>query len=87
MSLRLEPAQVFVAGRRGRARRTPLAVGEPVGSSSRAGLVSFLRFVQRAGVARVLEERARLPGQERHTGLTAPQQSLLRRFGSRSGSG
>jgi hypothetical protein len=52
------------------------AAGEPLGSSVRAGLASFLRFVQRAGVARALAEAVRLPVQERRNGFTVVQKSL-----------
>jgi hypothetical protein len=50
--------------------------GEPLGSSARAGLAAFLAFVRRAGVARALRERVRLPVQERRTGFTVVQKSL-----------
>ena len=33
----------------------------PAGRSARAGLAGFLRFVRRAGAARALRERVRLP--------------------------
>jgi DDE family transposase len=52
------------------------AVGEPLGSSARAGLASFLGFVRRAGVERALAEAVRLPVQERRTGFTVVQKSL-----------
>jgi DDE family transposase len=52
------------------------AAGVPVGSSARAGLASFLRFVQRAGVERALADAVRLPVQERKNGFTAVQKSL-----------
>lgn len=51
------------------------AEGVPVGSSSRAGLASFLAFVERAGVWRVLAARVRLPAQERRGGFTHLQKS------------
>ena len=54
----------------------PAAEGEPLGSSARAGLASFLRFVQRAGVERALAEAVRLPVQERRNGFTVVQKSL-----------
>src|SRR5437660_12351840 len=44
--------------------------GQPAGSSSRAGLAAFLRFVHQVGLERVLRERVRLPVQERRTGFT-----------------
>jgi hypothetical protein len=47
-----------------------------VGSTARAGLVSFLGFVQRAGVARALAAAVRLPVQERRTGFTPVPKSL-----------
>ena len=50
--------------------------GRPLGSSARAGLAGFLRFVRRAGVERALAERVRLPVQERRTGFTVVQKSL-----------
>jgi hypothetical protein len=55
----------------------PAAAGVPLGSSGRAGLASFLGFVQRAGVERALAEAVRLPIQERKTGFTAVQKSLV----------
>jgi len=51
--------------------------GEPLGSSARAGLAAFLGFVRHAGVARALRERVRLPVQERRTGFTLVQKSLV----------
>ncbi len=53
----------------------PAAAGVPLGSSARAGLAGFLRFVQRAGVARALAT-VRLPVQERTNGFTHVQKSL-----------
>ena len=50
--------------------------GQPAGSSSRAGLAAFLRFVRQVGLERVLRERVRLPVQERRTGFTGVQKSL-----------
>src|SRR5919201_6558728 len=50
--------------------------GEPAGSSSRAGLAAFLRFVRQVGLERVLRERVRLPVQERRTGFSVAQKSL-----------
>ena len=50
--------------------------GQPVGSSSRAGLAAWLQFVRQVGLARVLRERLRLPVQERRTGFTVVQKSL-----------
>jgi hypothetical protein len=50
--------------------------GTPLGSSARAGLASFLRFVRRAGVERALAGAVRLPVQERATGFTTVQKSL-----------
>ena len=54
----------------------PAAGGEPLGSSARAGLVSFLRFARRVGAVRALAERVRLPVQERATGFTVVQKGL-----------
>jgi hypothetical protein len=54
----------------------PAAAGEPLGSSGRAGLASFLRFVQRAGVEPTLAAAVRVPVQERRTGFTRVQKSL-----------
>jgi len=51
-------------------------VGQPVGSSARAGLASFLGFVRRLGVAEALATRVRLPIQERRSGFTLVQKSL-----------
>ena len=51
-------------------------VGQPVGSSARAGLASFLDFVRRLGVAEALATRVRLPIQERRSGFTLVQKSL-----------
>ena len=53
----------------------PGTEGAAVGSTARAGLASFLGFVQRAGVARALAA-VRLPVQERRTGFTQVQKSL-----------
>src|SRR5436190_17091820 len=53
----------------------PGAEGQAVGSTARAGLASFLGFVQRAGVARALAA-VHLPVQERRTGFTQVQKSL-----------
>jgi hypothetical protein len=50
--------------------------GLPAGSSSRAGLAAFLRFVRQVGLDRVLRERVRLPVQERRTGFSVGQKSL-----------
>ncbi|HSD60231.1 MAG TPA: transposase [Burkholderiales bacterium] len=50
--------------------------GQAVGTSAHAGLASFLRFVQRAGVESVLHQAVRLPVQERRTGFTQAQKSL-----------
>jgi len=52
------------------------AAGAPLGASARGGLASFVGFVHRAGVARALAERVRLPVQERVTGFTVVQKSL-----------
>lgn len=54
----------------------PAVAGEPLGSTARAGLASFLRFVQRVGVGRALADAVRLPVQERKTGFTVVQRSL-----------
>ena len=53
----------------------PAAVGEPLGSSARAGLASFLDFVERLGAWRPLQEQLRLPVQERRSGFTHLQKS------------
>jgi len=53
-----------------------LEAGQPVGSSARGGLASFLRFVRRLGVGETLAARVRLPIQERRTGFTIVQKSL-----------
>src|SRR5690349_17503149 len=50
--------------------------GQPAGSSSRAGLAGWQRFVRQVGLERVLRERLRLPVQERRTGFTVVQKSL-----------
>ena len=50
--------------------------GAPLGASGRAGLAAFLGFVRRAGVARTLAERLRLPVQQRRSGFTVVQKSL-----------
>src|SRR3954453_8710321 len=50
--------------------------GAAVGSTARAGLASFLGFVQRAGVGRALAAAVHLPVQERRTGFTQVQKSL-----------
>jgi len=54
----------------------PRVEGTALGSTARAGLASYLGFVQRAGVARALADRVRLPVQERCTGFTQVQKSL-----------
>ncbi len=54
----------------------PTEEGESVGVSSRAGLASFVEFLGRLEVPRVLSERVRLPVQERKNGFTATQKSL-----------
>src|SRR5207253_2378974 len=54
----------------------PLEAGLPVGSTGRAGLASFLTFVQRSGVVQALTQRVHLPVQERRTGFTQAQKSL-----------
>ena len=51
--------------------------GEPAGSSSRAGLAAFLGFVRQLGLERVLHERVRLPVQERRSGFSVVQKSLV----------
>ncbi len=51
--------------------------GEPLGVSARCGLAAFLGFVRRAGVARALTERLRLPVQQRRGGFTIGQKSLV----------
>jgi hypothetical protein len=53
----------------------PAAPGVPVGSSARAGLASFLHFVDRTGTWNTLQARVRLPVQERRTGFTHLQKS------------
>src|SRR4051812_30959246 len=53
----------------------PSVEGTAVGSTARAGLASFLGFVQRAGVARALAA-VHLPVQERRNGFTQVQKSL-----------
>lgn len=50
--------------------------GEPVGSSARAGLASFLGFVRRLGVGEVMASGVHLPMQERRTGFTVVQKAL-----------
>jgi len=55
----------------------PTAEGEPVGSSARAGLPSFLSYVAHLGVWRTLKEHLRLPVQERRTGFTHLQKSQV----------
>jgi hypothetical protein len=50
--------------------------GAPLGASGRAGLAAFLGFMRRAGVARTLAERLRLPVQQRRSGFTVVQKSL-----------
>jgi hypothetical protein len=50
--------------------------GEPLGASARGGLAVFLGFVRRAGVARALAARVRLPVQQRRGGFTVVQKSL-----------
>jgi len=47
-----------------------------IGTTARAGLAGFLRFVRRVGVARALAEAVRLPVQERQNGFTVVQKSL-----------
>ena len=54
----------------------PGVAGEPLGSTARAGLASFLRFVGRLGVGPALAGAVRLPVQERKTGFTVAQKSL-----------
>src|SRR5215211_2057519 len=54
----------------------PGTEGQAVGSTARAGLASFLGFVQRAGVARALAAAVHLPVQERRNGFTHVQKSL-----------
>ena len=44
--------------------------GAAVGSTARAGLASFLGFVQRAGVERALAAAVHLPVQERRHGFS-----------------
>jgi hypothetical protein len=53
----------------------PAAAGVPVGSTSRAGLASFLQFAATLGVWRPLKEHLRRPIQERRTGFTHLQKS------------
>ena len=50
--------------------------GQPIGSSGRAGLTSFLSFVRRLGVPAALAGGVRLPIQERRSGFTVAQKSL-----------
>jgi Transposase DDE domain group 1 len=50
--------------------------GAPLGAPARAGLAGFLGFVRRAGVARALAARVRLPVQQRRGGFTVVQKSL-----------
>jgi len=50
--------------------------GQPLGSSARGGLASFLSFVRRLGVGEALAARVRLPIQERRSGFTLVQKSL-----------
>jgi hypothetical protein len=52
------------------------AAGAPLGATARGGLAAFLGFVRRAGVARALGERLRLPVQQRRGGFTVVQKSL-----------
>src|SRR5215208_6186816 len=54
----------------------PVVAGEPLGSTARAGLASFLRFVGRVRVGPALAAAVRLPVQERTTGFTVVQKSL-----------
>ncbi len=54
----------------------PVVAGEPLGSTARAGLASFLRFVGRVGVGPALARAVRVPVQERRTGFTVVQKSL-----------
>jgi hypothetical protein len=54
----------------------PGTEGAAVGSTARAGLASFLGFVQRAGVERALAAAVHLPVQERRNGFTQVQKSL-----------
>src|SRR5215208_7289316 len=54
----------------------PVVAGEPLGSTARAGLASFLRFVGRGRVGPALAAAVRLPVQERTTGFTVVQKSL-----------
>jgi hypothetical protein len=57
---------------------TPVAPeAEPVGTTARAGLASFLGCVERLGVWRALAQRVRLPVQERRTGFTHLQKSQV----------
>src|SRR5436190_733465 len=57
---------------------TPVAPeAEPVGTTARAGLASFLGCVERLGVWRTLAQRVRLPMQERCTGFTHLQKSQV----------
>jgi hypothetical protein len=55
---------------------TPAAAGEPLGSTGRAGLASFLRFARRVGVGPALAGAVRVPVQERRNGFTGVQKSL-----------
>lgn len=50
--------------------------GQPLGTTARAGLAHFGRFVRSVGLARVLRERLRLPQQERRSGFTVVQNRL-----------
>ena len=57
---------------------TPVVpAAEPVGTTARAGLASFLACVERLGVWRALAQRVRLPVQERCTGFTHLQKSQV----------
>jgi len=53
----------------------PGITGVPVGSSARAGLASFLCFAGQTGVWQAVQERVRLPVQERRNGFTHLQKS------------
>src|SRR3954451_20701142 len=50
--------------------------GQALGSTARAGLASFLGFVQQDGVGRALAAAVHLPVQERRNGFTHVQKSL-----------
>ena len=53
----------------------PLEDSVPVGTTARAGLPSFLSYVQRTGAWDALATHVRLPVQERRTGFTHLQKS------------